>query len=355
MEADFDPRSIGAIKPPQAPGSPSLQHMDQRWNSSMEDLVKNQHDPLTALVRVARANPHMVSQLAPAIREARDMMRDERDAIRLASHHFPTITRRKWAGLTCFEKYAIMNRLAHKAIMTGMGLTKDAVLKGMGFMTYHIEAAANKSKFYEGLVIPDEGGYRVIRRWGGLTDSGETGRIDGGNMDSDKKYWFSTVGEAKHELAIHYATRISHGYTNAYGPKHLTPDGHKLPMGEYPVGLVRQTSFGWGTQSVAKCIPVLKSLVEQLQKAAKAIKEGDLTQTESVAGPLQAALKMIKEVTHADSTMGTKLLAEIMAPIRRLEGGKKFLPDADGRKMRSELVTIINYVTKQTSFCQSEG
>jgi hypothetical protein len=125
-------------------------------------------------------------------------------------------------------------------------------------------------------------------------------------------------------------------------------------MGEYPVGLTRQVGFGWGTQSVTKCIPALKTLTEQIQNAVRHIKEGDVTEATSVGGPLQDAIKTLREVVHADSTMGQRLLAAIMKPVRRLEGGNKFLPDPEGKKMRAELVAILNYITKQTSYCTSK-
>ncbi|MFA6235263.1 MAG: hypothetical protein WC824_13895, partial [Bacteroidota bacterium] len=179
-------------------------------------------NPLGTLVRIAKTNPQLIPQLAPAIRMARELEGEERDAIKMASHHFPVITRGKWANMTCLEKYAVMKRLAHKAILFPQGLTKDAVRQGMGFMVYDIEAGANKSKFYEGLVVPDDGGFRVIRRYGALTDSGQTGKIVGENWDHEEKFVFQTLQQAKRELGIHYATRIAHGYTDAYGPKHVT-------------------------------------------------------------------------------------------------------------------------------------
>jgi len=315
-------------------------------------IQASQKDPLTALVKLARANPNMIPQLRPAIREARRLTAEDHDASRRASACFPKITMQKWANLTCFEKFAVMKRVADKATLIGRGLTKDAVRSGMGFMVYQIDKGANKSKFYEGLIVQENDGFRVIRRWGALTDSSKTGNIIGEKFDKDDRFLFQSIGAAKRELAVHFATRISHGYTDAYGPKHVTPDGHKLPMGEYPVGLDRQVGFGWGTQSVTKCIPALKSLAEQLQKAAKAIKDGDVTQVTTVAAPLQDAIKTIQQVIHADSTMGQKLLAAVMKPVRRLEGGPKFLPDMDGKRMRAELVTIINYISKQTSYCE---
>jgi len=76
------------------------------------------NNPFKVLVRVAQANPHLMPVLIPALREAQFLTSEDQDAFRLVSHCFPKITRAKWAGLTCTEKYAVMKRLAHKALLT---------------------------------------------------------------------------------------------------------------------------------------------------------------------------------------------------------------------------------------------
>jgi len=317
----------------------------------MEDLMKHKtasmpvSDRLTVLVRTARANPSVLTSLRPAIREARG----EWVAFRRVASTFPRITETAWNGLTIPEKYALVKKVARKPI--ALPVTQSAVRNGEAFMTYVIDPVGNHSKFYEALIVPENGGFRVKRRWGALTDSRMTGRVEGEKFDNDDRFWFPSMEQAKRELAIHYATRISHGYIDAYGSKHVTPDGHRLPLGEYPVGLDRNVGFGWGTQSVTKCIPALRDLAASLSDAIGAIQAGAPTATLDIKTPLDRALGFVRLVVHADSTMGQKLVVAITKAMRRIEGGPRFVPDPEGRRLRADLVAIRNYVTKQISYC----
>jgi len=76
-------------------------------------------------------------------------------------------------------------KIAHKPMLHGQGLDARKVRASEGFMLYRISEADNNSKFYEGLMLPnDDGTYRVFLRYGALTDSGFTGRIMGAQMDA---------------------------------------------------------------------------------------------------------------------------------------------------------------------------
>lgn len=255
-----------------------------------------------------------------------------------------------WHNLTMPEKHAAMKRLAHKPILESQGLTKQAVQQGLAFMVYKINADTHNSKFYEGLIIPDTDGYRVIRRWGALTDSGQTGRIDGAKSDEDLSFWFPNIQSAKHELQEHYRKRMAHGYIDAFGSAHVSPvDGKKLPMGQYPVGLTRKPGFGWGTQSVTQCIPNLKYIVDDLTKAQQEI--DSTKQSTAVFTILSHALDLIQRLTHEDSTMAAKLKQMMSRPLRRVQEYPRFLPDPEGIALKKELQTITNYLRKQLSFC----
>jgi len=229
------------------------------------------------------------------------------------------------------------------------GLNKSRVRAGEGFMVYNVDPDAKHSKFYEGVIKDDDGGHRVVRRWGALTDSGKTGRIDGAKFDSDPRFWFPTLNGAKRELAQHYAKRISRGYVDAFGPNHKTPDGKKLKMGEYPVGLARQVGFGWGSQSTAYCSPSLRQLQEEVAKARMEItREG---KSDTIEAALDRGVRLIRALTSEDSTMGQKLMKLMSRPLRRVQGKPRFLPDPEGKALLKELNTLFTYIEKQLSLC----
>lgn len=260
------------------------------------------------------------------------------------------------------SKWATQQKVAHKAILFSEGLDKTAVRDGQAFMVYKVDPIDNNSKFYEGLIIEEDSnpgnpqsevsGFRVLRRWGALTDSGQTGRIDGAKYDEMDDYWFPTLNGAKMELRKHYMKRLTNGYKSAFGDEHTTPDGHKLPMGEYPVGLTRKPGFGWGSQSITNCSPALHNLQEALANARKEIITTG--KASAVQEDLMRAVQILKTVASADSTMATKILKAVNLVLRRLSGSPRFLPDEDGKALAGNLKTIQTYVGKQLSLC-NEG
>jgi len=255
-----------------------------------------------------------------------------------------------WSTMTVFEKYATMQRLAHKPIMLNMGLNKRAVQSGEGFMVYAIDQAKNNSKFYEGLIVPENGGFQIKRRWGALTDSGQTGRIDGAKFDEDERFFFPSLGSAKRELRAHYAKRLSRGYVDAFGPDHVSPvDGLKLPMGQYPVGLSRKPGFGWGQQSVTQCLPSLKYIMDDLAEAKMEIQQNKTSDT--IEDTLDHAVGILSRLAHEDSTMAGKLKQAMAKMLRRVRGSVRFLPDPEGVALTKEINMVMRYISKQTSYC----
>lgn len=236
-------------------------------------------------------------------------------------------------------------KVAHKPILTRDGLNKAAVRNGDGAMLYLIDSGKNSSKFYEMLIVPDgKGGFALQRRWGALTDSGTTGRVDKKDMLG------LSQNQAQRELQKIYKSKTRKGYVDAFGPAHKSPiDGKKLKMGEYPLGLVREIGFGWGSQSMGQCIPALRDMVEHLDAAIKEIQEQG--KSDHIKEDLDDALGTISAVAKEDSSMAGKLRKYISHVIRRVSGSPRFLPDPEGRKLMKDIRTIINYVKKQTAYC----
>lgn len=322
-ESYFDPAEIGEVTPPAQidPNEPYLNDFDQRtWSELSEKYQSGQlgdfqsENLAVKVAALAKAHPELRPHLIPLLR-----------------------------------KHASQRKVAHKPTLAPMGLNRSAVASDRAFMVYKIDAGANNSKFYEGLIVDEDGGYRVLRRYGALTDSVATGNIVGAKWDHDPAFWFPTLNQAQRQLMADYKKRIAHGYTDAFGPYHQTPEGKKLPQGEYPVGLTRQVGFGWGTQSITGCIPALRELQEELAQARSEIALSG--RSDIIKDKLDDAMATLTTIAHADSSMAAKLKAAIGKSLRRLSGSPRFLPDTDGRALAADLATIQRYVTKQLSLC----
>jgi predicted DNA-binding WGR domain protein len=155
-------------------------------------------------------------------------------------------------------------KVAHRPILFREGLTASKVKSGEAFMVYKIDKGANNSKFYEGLILPmSDGQYVLKRRWGRLTDSGSTGRVD------SRDDFFSSLDSAKSSLRDHYMKRLAHGYVDTFGPKHIDPATRaKLKQGEYPIGL-GGAGFGWGGQQMVNQVGTLKTLRKYISESMK--------------------------------------------------------------------------------------
>lgn len=255
---------------------------------------------------------------------------------------------------------ALTVKLAHKPILQPQGLDMRAVKEGMGTMLYFIDGAKNHSKFYEMLVVPSGGGFTLMRRWGALTDTGMTGRVDSKDMP------FMSLRQAQAELAKIYREKVGKGYKDAFnGKMHVSPaTGERLPLGQYPVGLTRTPGFGWGTQSATVCIPSLRDLQEKLDSALNELEEDSdlsmlLADMEGAQRLINALMRNPQAIeAETNKSMGDiidKAMKTPLSRIRALQGmartGPGRLPDLDRGKLRSELVAIRNYVRKQLSYC----
>lgn len=300
--------------------------------------------------RLASQHPGLQRHLNPVLAKHAEEAEADKLAFANVKLAHPTLTAERWASATILEKYAATRRVAHKAILLSDGLTIQKVKEHEAFMVYKVDAGANNSKFYEAIILPqDDGKFRVKRRWGALTDSGQTGRIDGGKFDFDHRFSGLALSQAKNVLLKVYKDRLDHGYISTFGPEHVTPDGKKLPSGQYPVGLARKTDFGWGTQSVAFCVPALRQVQTLILGAQSYLKGGDV---HSASEQQNLAEMQAKEVLKADSSMGQKILDNI----EHMQGRAALV--LSGRGDEKETATwivamsrLVSYLDKQLSLC----
>ncbi len=243
-------------------------------------------------------------------------------------------------------------KVAHRPMLTPQGLNARKVTAGEGFALYMINPAANNSKFYEGIMLPnDDGTWRVMLRWGALTDSGFTGRIDGAKFDA--RHAYLSEREAKGVLASKYRAKTGKGYIDVWGPKHKSPEGKNLPKGQYPVGLKRDVGFGWGVQEAAFCIPALRTLRGELAQAQQSLKA---MQFADASFQLDEAASTAKfQIRSVDSTMAKKITDNIThmqgRATRLLEG------EIDAKAIRGWTVALsrlMSYIDKQLSVCHGK-
>jgi len=199
------------------------------------------------LIRLAHAKPELRPQLLPLIKEAGE-------------------------------------KVAHKPHIRE--INRNTNRDGLSSMLYFIDLAKNHSKFHEMHVD----GTTLKRVWGALTDRGGFGKTQ------SKNEGFMNPEQAMRQMQKIKASKVRKGYIDTYGPLHKTPDGKKLPQGQYPVGLTREVGFGRGTQESAFCIPELKRLQEDLVKHQSVLSR-----------------------TLPSSDMGKKILGQIKTLTRYLE------------------------------------
>lgn len=381
----YDPKNIGKTKAPAQsdPNEPYLKGLDQRNWSELSTKYERGDTALRAKVaklarEVPELRPHLVPLLRMASQTKASKLLSRQEAIlkkyldgggnAMDFEDLPTSVQKalsavkdqetldsdvnRWLGDNnnphLKSKWASHAKVAHKPHLLSEGLTKEAVRDDRAFMAYKIDAEANNSKFYEGLIVQSGLGFAIIRRWGALTDNPNS-RVDGVRFDDDPRFHFDTLNAAKMALKKVYSDRIAHGYKDAFGGSHTTPDGHKLPMGEYPVGLSRQPGFGWGSQSIVTCSPVLRDLVGALSEARSEILASG--RSETIKDKLETTVTMLRTLARTDSTMAQKIAAAMSKVLRRLSGSPRFLPDPEGRALSLELQTIQRYVSKQMSLC----
>ncbi len=230
--------------------------------------------------------------------------------------------------------------LAHRPHMTNMGLDARKVQKGEAFALYYIDAANNNSKFYEGLMLPnDNGTWRVMFRWGALMDRGFTGRIDGAKFDARQ----SELGErqAKGLMMKKYRAKTGKGYVDAWK--------HSGAKGQYPVGLTRDVGFGWGVQEAAFCVPALRSVQELLVDAKSSLASGDY----NGASALQDEAAVL-----ARRSRGSDMLKKVSDNIKHMQGrAVQVIADPSSSAVRNwstAMSRLVSYLDKQLAECHGK-
>ena len=231
-------------------------------------------------------------------------------------------------------------KVAHKPMLTPQGLDARKVAAGEGFALYMINPAANNSKFYEGLMLPnDDGTWRVMLRWGALTDNGFTGRIDGSKFDA--RHSELTERVAKGVLQAKYRAKTGKGYVDAWK--------HKGAKGQYPVGLTRDVGFGWGVQEAAFCTPALRSVQDLLKDAQAALGRSDFDRATALQD--EAALTI-------RGNRGSDLIKKVNDNLKHMQGrAEAVLTDPSSSAVRNwttAMSRLISYLDKQLAVCHGK-
>jgi len=223
-------------------------------------------------------------------------------------------------------KTAQQNKLAHRPVLA----VPAALRSGMAFMTYKIDAGANNSKFYEGMISEQpDGTWLYQRRWGALTDDGpDRRRVDGAKLD---KFGLE-YNVAKKMLDAEYGKRLKdRGYSDAMKTR---------PVGQYPVGLSRNVGFGWGTQGIAKSVTDLRTFSELLAEARVDVDKDNATGLLTHLHQLKGLLEKMP-----NSSMAKEIQVMLKAPIGRIEMSPRFI--ADPAKTQRELLALKRYIDRQ--------
>lgn len=241
------------------------------------------------------------------------------------------------ARLESFDSFDSFNArtAAGKPYLAGEGLTKEKVQNGEASMLYKIDPSTNQSKYYEMLIVfePNKGGYTLIKRWGRLGPRFQE------NMDT-----YSTLQDAKKELAATELSKVKKGYISAFGPYHRNLGGKKLPLGQYPVGLEGRAG-PWQNQEVVSCKPVISKIIKGLNQA--------LTHVEAGRTP-RVLLADLEELWVLSEGLTESMIEEVRkklrAPLERLRGTNgRFSRDPE--VIARELRSLHRYLDLQMSIC----
>jgi predicted DNA-binding WGR domain protein len=222
------------------------------------------------------------------------------------------------------------------------GVDKRSVRSGMATMVWFLDAAKNSSKFYEQLITPEANGeYKLFRQWGRLTDRGSV------NRSATKELYFDDLGQAQKAMQARYKKSLRSGYIDTFGRLHQTPSGHKLPMGEYPVGL-GDTAL-WRGEEAAMCVPELRYIMDALGEGMSASSRDD---AEGLLYSLENANRTLQSMEMSDLS---KALQKMMGkPLGRMQGARSdlalgIIPEKS--KTVREIGTLLRYLNKRLSLC----
>ncbi len=229
---------------------------------------------------------------------------------------------------------------AGKPYLEQMGLTKTKAYAGEAAMLYSIEADANKSKYYEMIIVVADDGTATLHK--------ANGRL-GSKPVMQRPEVFRDLESAKRKLAKIKRSKItgrSH-YIDAFESKvHKLPDGSQAIKGQYPMGL-SQSGGSWRNQEdMIACKPILKKLTDKIDEA---VADADNADMNAVLDDLMAASVMTQQLGR--SSMAEEIKKKIKAPLARLQGGGRHR--VDPVKTIRELKTLSRYIKKQMSTCMT--
>lgn len=228
-----------------------------------------------------------------------------------------------------------MKKVAHQPHMNiKMGeklITPRTYQEGMAKMLHFIDAAKNHSKFYEMAIIPgDNGGFKLIKMYGALTDPNTTVRKPPRISTLVENH--PTLASAIKSMEKKYREEIRDGYTDTFLKN----------RGQYPIGLTRTVGFGWGTQDATEssdAIPALRKLIVKLDAAIDA---GDRMDTDDMSVSMAEVSRILFDLPN--SSMATELQRRLSTPAKQLLSG-----EVNPKLLVRALKNARNYLDNQLS------
>ena len=231
---------------------------------------------------------------------------------------------------------SLVKTAAGKPYLESEGLVRQKVRDEEAAMLYLINESNNESKYYEMLIVKNPqngGGYTLIRRWGRL-----------GPRFQERREVFKNLAVAKAELKRIELEKVKKGYISAFGDYHRAPNGKKLPIGQYPIGLESHAG-SWANQEVISCKPVLMNLKRKLEEAVLDAENGMIG--EELRDDLEAVFAL---TTGLDESMAKEIQKKLRPPLEPLRGTNmrfKFDPFT----IVKELKSLSKYLSLQLSLC----
>jgi predicted DNA-binding WGR domain protein len=228
-----------------------------------------------------------------------------------------------------------MKKVAHQPHMNiKMGeklITPRSYQEGMAKMLHFIDAAKNHSKFYEMAIIPgDNGGFKLIKMYGALTDPNTTARKPPRINTLVENH--PTLASAIKSMEKKYREELRDGYTDTFLKN----------RGQYPIGLTRTVGFGWGTQDATEssdAIPALRKLIVKLDAAIDA---GDRMDTDDMSVSMAEVSRILFDMPA--SSMATELQRKLSTPAKQLLSG-----EVNPKLLSRALKVVRNYLENQLS------
>lgn len=255
-----------------------------------------------------------------------------------------TLENRKYIKQAMQRRASALSRVAStiktaagKPYLQSEGLTRQKVRDEEASMLYLINEAKNESKYYEMIIVKNPqnegGGYTLIRRYGRL-----------GPRFQERREVFKNLVVAKAEMKRIELQKVKKGYVSAFGDYHRAPNGKKLPLGQYPIGLESHAG-SWANQEVISCKPVLMNLKRKLEDAVLDAENGQIG--EDLRDDLEQVYAL---TTGLDESMAKEIQKKLRPPLERLRGTNRRFK-FDPFTIVKELKSLSKYLSLQLSLC----